>query len=101
MLREWWNELATSSAGRWRVGYSEPVCRALSRLENSPSPPDFSALKALLSRLQSEGVPSDSKRIPASIPLYRIDAGDYRLQVTVNEAQGRIDVERLKLLKPP
>jgi hypothetical protein len=100
-MREWWNDLATSTAGRWRVGYSEPVCRALSRLENSPSPSDFAPLKALLSRMQAEGVPVDARRIRAAIPLYRLEAGPFKLQVAVDKPQGWISVERMKLTAPP
>ena len=95
MPLDWWYEIAKSADGSWELGYSEPACRRLARLDCMANPPDLQSLKDLLLRLRRAGVPSSASRIRASIPIFRVQEGEFRLQIQVMEDQRILCVDRL------
>ena len=95
MVTSWWVEIAKSAGDPWEIGYSEPACRRLAKLDSMADAPDLQPLKDLLVRLRQTGVPATARRIQAAVPIFRVQEGDFRLQVHVLDREKILSVERL------
>ena len=95
MPLDWWWEIGELPPDPWKIGYSDPACRRLWSLDHMKDAPDIQPLKDLLMRMRREGVPSSASRIRASIPLFRVQEGEFRLQIQVMEDLRILCVDRL------
>jgi hypothetical protein len=96
MAKDWWWELAEGEGDPWGLGFDEPASRVLWRMDRSTDPPDFQPLKDLLRRLRREGIPMSAHRIRASVPLFKLEAGEFRIQVQLLEDRQALCVTRVR-----
>lgn len=96
MKNDWWWELTEGREDPWALGFSDPACRVLWRLDRSPEPPDFQPLKDLLRRVRREGIPASAHRIRASVPLFRLEVGGFRIQLETFDDQHLVCVHRVR-----
>jgi hypothetical protein len=97
MKQDWWWELAGEREHPWTLGFSSPASRVLWKLEHSANRPDFQPLKELLLRVCREGIPQSAKRIRAAVPLFKLEVGEFRVQLrTFDDVPHLVCVERVR-----